>query len=33
MAVCGTVNMDDPSAYPADSQVPAEIWQPACNTN
>ena len=33
MEVCGTVNMDDPSAYPADSQVPEGIWQPACNTN
>jgi hypothetical protein len=33
MEVCGTVNMDDPTAYPADSQVPEGIWQPACNTN
>ena len=33
MEVCGTVNMDDPSAYPADSQVPEALWQPACNTN
>lgn len=33
MAVCGTVNMDDPSAYPADSQVPEALWPSACNTN
>jgi hypothetical protein len=33
MEVCGTANMDDPTAYPADSQVPEALWQPACNTN
>lgn len=31
--VCGTVDESDPSAYPADSQVPEALWQPACNTN
>ena len=31
--VCGTTNMNDPSAYPADSQVPEGIWQDACQTN
>lgn len=31
--VCGTPVEGDPTAVPADSQVPAEIYQPACNTN
>lgn len=31
--VCGTPVDGDPTAVPADSQVPAEIYQPACNTN
>lgn len=31
--VCGTTNLDDPTAYPADAQIPEAIWQPACNTN
>lgn len=31
--VCGTTDVEDPSAYPSDSQVPASIWQSACNTN
>ena len=33
MKVCGTQNMDDPTAYPDDAQVPESIYQPACNTN
>jgi len=33
MEVCGTQNMDDPTAYPTDAQVPESIYQPACNTN
>jgi len=32
-SVCGTFNTDDPTAYPADSEVPESIWQAACNTN
>lgn len=31
--VCGTTDENDPAAVPADSQVPADIWAPACNTN
>ena len=31
--VCGTIDMNDPTAYPADSQVPEGIWQDACQTN
>lgn len=31
--VCGTTDVEDPSAYPSDSQVPKSLWQPACNTN
>jgi hypothetical protein len=31
--VCGTPVEGDPTAVPADSQVPAAIYQPACNTN
>ena len=31
--VCGTTDMNDPTAYPADSQVPEGIWQDACQTN
>jgi hypothetical protein len=31
--VCGTADMDDSTAYPADSQVPEGIWQDACQTN
>ena len=31
--VCGTPSESDPAAYPADSQVPGALWQPACNTN
>jgi hypothetical protein len=31
--VCGTPVDGDPTAVPADSQVPAAIYQPACNTN
>ena len=31
--VCGTVDANDPAAYPADSQVPEGLWGPACNTN
>lgn len=32
-SVCGTVDVEDPAAYPSDSQVPESIWQAACNTN
>lgn len=31
--VCGTTDMNDLTAYPADSQVPEGIWQDACQTN
>lgn len=31
--VCGTADVEDPAAYPSDSQVPESIWQSACNTN
>ncbi len=31
--VCGTTDVEDPAAYPSDSQVPESIWQSACNTN
>lgn len=31
--VCGTVNPSAPATRPADAQVPAGIWQQACNTN
>ena len=31
--VCGTADMNDLTAYPADSQVPEGIWQDACQTN
>lgn len=31
--VCGSINSDDPTAYPADAQVPKDLWQDACNTN
>jgi len=31
--VCGTTDMNDPTAYPEDSQVPEGIWQDACQTN
>ena len=31
--VCGTPDMNDPTAYPADSQVPEGIYQDACQTN
>lgn len=32
-AVCGTIDSDDPTAYPADAQVPKDLWDDACNTN
>jgi hypothetical protein len=32
-AVCGTWNSATPNARPADAQVPAGIWTPACRTN
>ncbi|MCH9676746.1 MAG: hypothetical protein WAO33_10070 [Candidatus Nanopelagicales bacterium] len=31
--VCGTTDMNDPTIYPSDSQVPEGIWQDACQTN
>ena len=31
--VCGTIDMDAPDQRPDDSQVPADIWVDACNTN
>lgn len=31
--VCGTTNVNAPATRPADAQVPASIWAPACNTN
>jgi hypothetical protein len=31
--VCGTPDANDPTKVPADAQVPAAIYQPACNTN
>lgn len=31
--VCGTIDPNDPAAYPADSQVPEALWPQACNTN
>lgn len=31
--VCGTIDMDAPDQRPDDSQVPADIWVAACNTN
>lgn len=31
--ICGTTDIEDPAAYPSDSQVPESIWQAACNTN
>ena len=31
--VCGTTDVEDPAAYPSDSEVPESIWQSACNTN
>lgn len=31
--VCGTPSSSDPGTRPDDSQVPASIWQAACNTN
>lgn len=33
MDVCGTPKADDPTARPDDAQVPADLWQAACNTN
>lgn len=32
-AVCGTIPADAPASRPADAQVPAAIWDRACNTN
>lgn len=32
-SVCGTTDIEDPAAYPSDSEVPESIWQAACNTN
>ncbi len=31
--VCGTIDSDDPTAFPSDAQVPKDLWQDACNTN
>jgi hypothetical protein len=31
--VCGTIDMAAPDQRPEDSQVPADIWVAACNTN
>lgn len=31
--VCGTIDMNAPDQRPDDSQVPADIWVAACNTN
>ncbi len=33
MDVCGTPNADGSTARPDDSQVPADLYQAACNTN
>lgn len=32
-AVCGTYNLDDPAAYPADALIPEQLYQPGCQTN
>ncbi len=31
--VCGTYNMDDPSAYPSDALIPESLYLPGCQTN
>jgi hypothetical protein len=32
-AVCGTYNMDNPEAYPADALIPESLYLPGCQTN
>ncbi len=31
--VCGTINLDDQTMYPADATVPESLFDQACNTN
>ena len=32
-AVCGTQDMNDPSKYPSDAQIPESLYDEGCNTN
>lgn len=31
--VCGTIDMNDPSAYPSDALIPESLYQAGCQTN